>query len=145
MQYQTTFATAETVQRRWILIDAQGQIVGRLATKIATILMGKHKPIYTPHVDTGDFVIVINAAGLRFTGRKAEQKFEKTFSGWADGLKQTSYAELLKKKPSRVLELAVKRMLPKNPHLGDAMFGKLHVYAGSEHPHAAQQPVPFKV
>jgi large subunit ribosomal protein L13 len=140
MQRQTTFANPKTLKRKWIIIDAQGQVVGRLATKIATILMGKHRPEYTPYIDTGDFIVVVNAKGLRMTGNKAAQKFEKTFSGYADGLKQTSYQTLLEKKPARLLELAVKRMLPKNPHMGAAMFKKLHVYAGAEHPHQAQQP-----
>ncbi len=145
MERQTTFANAATADRKWVIIDAQGQIVGRLATKIATILMGKHKPTYTPHCDTGDFVIVINAKGLRMTGRKLEQKFEKTFQPYAGGLKQTSYAELMKKKPGRVLQLAVKRMLPKNPHLGDAMLGKLRIFTDANHPHAAQNPTVVKV
>lgn len=144
MERQTTFAKTGQVDRQWHLIDADGQVVGRLAARIAEILMGKHKPIYTPHVDTGDFVVVVNAAGLRLTGRKAEQKFHLRYSRYPGGQKAVSYGQLLREKPEQVLELAVRRMLPKSV-LGEHMFKKLKVYAGPEHPHQAQQPQPLEL
>ncbi|MBI1375452.1 MAG: 50S ribosomal protein L13 [Phycisphaera sp.] len=144
MNRQTYFAKPEDVDQKWHLIDADGKVVGRMATEIATILMGKHKPTYTPHVDTGDFVVVINAAGAVLTGRKAEQKFAKTYSGYPGGLKHTPYSKLQKDKPERLIELAVRRMLPKTS-MGEKMFSKLKVYAGSDHPHTAQQPQPLEL
>jgi large subunit ribosomal protein L13 len=139
MQRQTTFAKPGEVDQNWHLIDAQGRVLGRMATKIATILQGKHRPEYTPFVDTGDYVIVINAADIVLTGRKAEQKFQTTYSGYPGGQRQVSYGKLLQKHPERVIELAVKRMLPKTK-LGRAMFKKLKVYPGPKHDHAAQKP-----
>lgn len=143
MQQKTRMMKPADVQRRWHLVDARDQVLGRLAARIAPILMGKHQPIYTPHVDTGDFVVVVNAAGIRLTGRKAEQKFEKRYSRYPGGLKQIPYGEVLAKHPERLVELAVRRMLPKSK-LGRRMYKKLKVYAGAEHPHAAQQPQPLE-
>ncbi|NLM46697.1 MAG: 50S ribosomal protein L13 [Firmicutes bacterium] len=127
------------LKRKWYLIDAAGKPLGRLATEVARILRGKHKPIYTPHLDTGDHVIVINASQVVLTGKKAEQKFHYRHSGYAGGLKKVSYGTLLETKPERAVMLAVKGMLPHN-RLGRAMLKKVRIYAGSEHPHAAQQP-----
>lgn len=139
MERQTTFATAETVDTKWFVIDAEGQVLGRMATEIATILMGKHKPIYTPHVDTGDYVIVLNAEKVVMTGNKWNERVQRHYSGYPGGQRLVSYGELRETQPERVIELAVTRMLPKNK-LGRQMAKKLKVYAGSEHPHAAQQP-----
>ena len=142
MQRQTTFTKPGETDRSWHLIDAEGKVLGRMATEIATILQGKHRPQYTPFVDTGDYIIVINASKVVLTGRKAEQKFQTTYSGYPGGQRQVSYGELLEKNPGRVIELAVKRMLPKTK-LGRAMFKKLKVYPGPEHDHAAQKPEPL--
>jgi len=130
---------AEDIERRWYVVDAEGQILGRLASEIAKILKGKHKPIYTPHMDTGDYVIVINAHKIKVTGRKMEQKFYYRHSGYPGGLTGISLAEQLEKHPTRVLEAAVRGMLPKN-RLGRRMRKKLKVYAAPSHPHQAQQP-----
>jgi large subunit ribosomal protein L13 len=130
---------AEDIERRWYVVDAEGQTLGRLASEIAKILKGKHKPIYTPHMDTGDYVIVINAHKIKVTGRKMEQKFYYRHSGYPGGLKGISLAEQLEKHPTRVLEAAVRGMLPKN-RLGRRMRKKLKVYAAPSHPHQAQQP-----
>lgn len=132
-------AKTNEVDRKWRVVDAEGQVLGRLAVKVAMTLMGKDKPIYTSHVDTGDFVVVINADKIRVTGNKAEQKTYHTYSQYSSGLKTISYAKMMEKSPERVVKLAVKRMLPKNT-LGNNMFRKLKVYAGAEHPHTAQQP-----
>ncbi|HEY9409818.1 MAG TPA: 50S ribosomal protein L13 [Jiangellaceae bacterium] len=132
------------VQRQWHVIDATDVVLGRLATHTATLLRGKHKPIYAPHVDTGDFVIVINADKIALTGNKREKKVEYRHSGRPGGLKETTYDVLLEKNPRRVIEKAVKGMLPHNT-LGRQMLAKLKVYAGPEHPHQAQQPVPFEI
>jgi large subunit ribosomal protein L13 len=121
------------------VVDAAGQTLGRLATQIAMRLRGKHKPEYTPHVDTGDFIVVINAERIRVTGNKSKAKIYYSHSGYVGGLKEVTFEKLLAKHPTRVLEIAIKGMLPKNP-LGRAMYRKLKVYAGAEHPHAAQQP-----
>jgi large subunit ribosomal protein L13 len=142
MPRQTTFAKAGEVAPVWRHVDAEGQVLGRLATRIATALMGKHRPTYTPHIDGGDFVIVTNAAKIVLTGRKAEQKFKLRYSGYPGGLKAESYAVLLKRKPEAVVEDAVRRMLPKTI-LGRQMLKKLKVYAGPDHPHHAQQPIPL--
>ena len=142
MTTKSFMATAETVEPKWYLVDAEGRVLGRLATKIATILMGKHRPEYTPHVDTGDFVVVVNAEKFVVTGRKMQNKMYYRASGYPGGLTETPLNELLAKKPAEALSLAVKRMLPKTK-LGRKMFGKLKVYAGPEHPHAAQQPEPL--
>ncbi len=136
---KTYSARSETVERDWYIIDATHQILGRLATEVALRLRGKHKPEYTPHVDTGDFIIVTNAAYIRVTGKKEKDKIYYSHSGYPGGLKSISFEKLLAWKPERVIELAVKGMLPKNA-LGRDMFRKLKVYAGSEHPHAAQEP-----
>lgn len=130
------------MERKWYVVDAEGEVVGRLCTKIAHVLRGKHKPSYTTHVDTGDYVIVINADKVRFTGQKFLQKEYQNYSGYPGGLKIATAKEVLAKKPILIVEHGVKGMLPKN-RLGRAMFRKLFVYAGAEHPHAAQKPEPF--
>ena len=136
---KTYYAKTGEVEREWVLIDAEDQVLGRVAVKAATILKGKHKPTYTPHVDTGDFVVIINADKIRVTGNKATQKRYYRHTGHPGGLKSESFAEAMQKHPERVVEKAVKGMLPKNT-LGRAMGKKLKVYAGPEHPHAAQKP-----
>jgi large subunit ribosomal protein L13 len=133
-----TYSTkASDIKREWHVIDASGQTLGRLASEVARLLLGKHKPIYVPHLDTGDYVIVINADKIRVTGNKVEQKLYYRHSGYPGALKSTSLAEMMKTQPTRVIEHAVRGMLPKNP-LGRAMFKKLKVYAGPNHPHQAQ-------
>ena len=132
------------VEKTWYVIDATDVVLGRLASQIATLLRGKHKPIFAPHLDTGDFVIVINADKVALTGQKREKKIAYRHSGYPGGLRATSYAELLATKPERVVEKAVRGMLPKNS-LGRSQFTKLKVYAGPEHPHAAQQPKPYTI
>ena len=135
-----TISTREQdVQRDWYVVDAQGQTLGRLATQVATVLRGKHKPSYTPHVDCGDYVIIINAEKIHTTGQKMDQKKYYRHSGYPGGLKEITLRDQLQKFPDRVLESAVRGMLPKNP-LGRRMFKKLKVYAGPNHPHNAQQP-----
>jgi len=136
---KTYHAKVGEVEREWLIVDATDKVLGRLATQIAQILKGKNKPQYTPHVDTGDFVIVINAEKIRVTGSKAEKKTYFSHSGFVGGLKEVSYARMLDKHPERIIEKAVKGMLPKNT-LGRAMNRKLKVYAGPEHPHSAQKP-----
>jgi large subunit ribosomal protein L13 len=136
---KTFMAKSETAEHSWYLVDAQGKTLGRLATEIAHRLRGKHKPEYTAHVDTGDYIIVINAEKISVTGNKAQDKVYEHYTGYPGGGKSITFDKLMAKFPTRILEKAVKGMLPKNP-LGYAMFGKLKVYAGSEHPHAAQQP-----
>lgn len=130
------------VERKWYLIDAEGKTLGRLASLIANILRGKHKPQYTPHVDTGDFVIVVNAEKIQVTGRKETDKKYYRHSGYPGGLKVTSFKDLMEKNPVAAIEKSVKGMLPHNT-LGQEQFNKLKVYAGSEHPHEAQKPVKF--
>ena len=142
MERQTTFAKPGDVTPSWFVVDATDQVLGRLASRVAVILMGKHKPQYTPHTDVGDYIIITNAQKVKMTGNKAEHKFEKRYSRYPGGLKEVSYAELLEKHPERVIELAVRRMLPKKA-MGHAMMLKMKVYAGPEHPHAAQQPQPL--
>jgi large subunit ribosomal protein L13 len=132
------------VQRQWHVIDATDVVLGRLATQAATLLRGKHKPIYAPHVDTGDFVIIVNAEKVALTGAKRENKVEYRHSGYPGGIRATSYDVLLAKNPRRVVEKAVKGMLPHNT-LGRQMLSKLKVYAGPDHPHQAQQPVPYTI
>jgi large subunit ribosomal protein L13 len=132
-------AKKETVEHKWLLVDADGAVLGRLAAKLAMILMGKHKPIYTPHVDTGDFVVVVNAAKVKVTGKKAEQKEYDYYTLYPGGHKYVTFADMMKRKPEKVIELAVKRMLPKNT-LGAHMLKKLKVYRGPEHEQQAQQP-----
>ena len=127
------------VEQKWLLVDAEGAILGRLAAKIAPILMGKTKPTYTPHVDTGDYVIVVNADKIKVSGKKADEKEYDYYTHFPGGHKYVSFAEMMERKPERVIELAIKRMLPKNK-LGTAMFSKLKVYRGPEHDNQAQKP-----
>ena len=136
---KTFTATPETVTRDWFVVDADGKTLGRIATEIALRLRGKHKPEYTPHVDTGDYIIVINAEKVTVTGNKAQGKTYYSHSGFPGGIKQISFEKLQAHKPEMIIEKAVKGMLPKGP-LGRAMFRKLKVYAGAEHNHTAQQP-----
>jgi large subunit ribosomal protein L13 len=135
---------ASDVTRQWHVIDANDVVLGRLAVQAATLLRGKHKPTFAPHVDTGDFVIIINADKVALTGSKRDQKMEYRHSGFPGGLRATSYTELLATNPRRAVEKAVKGMLPHNK-LGRQQIKKLKVYAGSDHPHTAQQPVPFEI
>lgn len=143
LSYKTKSANAATVNQKWYVVDGEGEVVGRLATRIATVLRGKHKPDFTPHVDTGDFVIVINADKVRFTGSKLDDKEYQRYSGYPGGQKSRTAKEMLAKRPEMVLELAVKGMLPKTK-LGRAMIKKLFLYTAATHPHAAQKPEPFK-
>jgi large subunit ribosomal protein L13 len=137
---KTYSARAEDVKRDWLVFDAEDKVLGRLAARVAHRLRGKHKPEYTPHVDTGDYIIIVNADKIRVTGNKRQDKMYYRHSGYPGGLKSTNFEKLIEKSPEKVIELAVKGMLPKNP-LGRAMFRKLKVYAGAQHPHAAQQPI----
>lgn len=139
---RTHSVSAKDITREWFVVDAEGQTLGRLATRIATVLRGKHKPTYTPHLDVGDHVIVINADKIVMSGNKADQKLYHAHSGFPGGLRSVPFATMLEKKPTDIVEKAVKGMLPKNK-LGNAMGKKLKVYAGPEHPHAAQQPQPL--
>jgi large subunit ribosomal protein L13 len=142
---EKTYATKPTdIERKWYVVDAQDETLGRLATKIAAILKGKHKPIYSPHLDVGDFVVVVNADKIHVTGRKMEQKMYYRHSGYPGGLSEISLRDQLVKHPTRVVERAVWGMLPKNA-LGRQMFRKLKVYAGPDHPHAAQKPEVLEV
>lgn len=127
------------IKRKWYLIDADGQTLGRLSSEVARILRGKNKPIYTPHVDTGDFVIIINAEKIKLTGNKLDQKMHRYHSGYPGGLKEIKYRQFIQRTPERVIEVAVKGMLPKNS-LGRSMFTKLKVYKGTDHKHEAQKP-----
>ncbi|MBI3091279.1 MAG: 50S ribosomal protein L13 [Candidatus Tectomicrobia bacterium] len=140
---KTFVAKKEEIEPSWYIIDAKGKILGRLATRVAMILRGKHKPTFTPHVDAGDHVIVINAAAVRLTGKKLEQKLYRHHSGYHGGLKEESAQKVLQRKPEFIIEEAVRGMLPKNS-LGRQLFRKLRVYAGTTHPHAAQQPKPLE-
>ncbi len=141
---KTFSAKPETVERCWYVVDATDKVLGRLATEIATRLRGKHKPEYTPHVDTGDYIVVVNAEKVRVTGRKAANKMYHRHSGYPGGIKSISFEKLIRKTPERVIETAVKGMLPKGP-LGRAMYRKLKVYAGPKHSHTAQQPKPLDI
>ena len=136
---KTYSAKPETVERDWYVVNAEGKTLGRLATEVALRLRGKHKPVYTPHVDTGDYIIIINAEKIEVTGRKRTDKIYYRHTGYPGGIKSMSFEKLNAYKPEMIIESAVKGMLPKNP-LGRAMFRKLKVYAGTEHNHAAQQP-----
>ncbi|ADN77621.1 LSU ribosomal protein L13P [Ferrimonas balearica DSM 9799] len=136
---KTFTAKPESVQRDWFIIDAEGKTLGRLATEVARRLRGKHKPEYTPHVDTGDYIVIINAEKVTVTGNKAAAKMYYRHSGYPGGIKEINFSDLQARKPEMIIEKAVKGMLPKGP-LGRAMFRKLKVYAGAEHKHAAQQP-----
>jgi large subunit ribosomal protein L13 len=139
LSYKTLSLRKEDVQRDWYVVDAEGKTVGRLCTTIATMLRGKHKPDYTPHVDNGDYIIVLNADKVTFSGSKWKQKEYQRYSGYPGGLKSRTAEEMRDKKPEAIIEKAVKGMLPKNK-LGSAMYRKLFVYAGTDHPHSAQQP-----
>ena len=139
----TYMASASNIDRKWYVVDAEGQTLGRLASRVAIVLRGKHKPIYTPFLDTGDNVIIVNASKIKVTGKKLDNKIYKRHSDYVGGLKTQTLRQKLAKKPEEVFELAVKGMLPKGP-LGRQMFKKLHVYAGSEHDHAAQKPEELK-
>jgi large subunit ribosomal protein L13 len=141
---KTFSAKAEEVQRDWFVVDAENKTLGRLASEIAHRLRGKHKAEYTPHVDTGDYIVVINAEKVKVTGAKTTDKMYHHHTGYPGGLKSVSFEKLIVKAPERVLQAAVKGMLPHNP-LGRAMFRKLKVYAGTDHPHAAQQPQPLNI
>ena len=134
-----TYTAKADFEHQWVVVDAQNKVLGRLASQIAMRLRGKHRPEYTPHIDTGDFIVVVNAAKLRVTGRKAERKIYYRHTGYPGGLKETNFAKLHASHPERVLEKAVKGMLPKGP-LGYAMLRKLKIYSGATHPHSAQQP-----
>lgn len=136
---KTYMAKAETIQRNWYVVDAQGVVLGRLATQVAAILRGKHKPTFTPHVDTGDHVIILNADKVVLTGKKLDQKFYRKHSGYVGGLKETPYRVLMDKKPEFAVREAIRGMLPHNS-LGRAQLKKLRVYRGEEHEHQAQQP-----
>lgn len=140
----TYMAKPQEVERTWYVVDAKDQVLGRMATRIARILIGKHKPTYTPGVDTGDYVIVINADQVAVTGNKREDKIYYKHSLYPGGLKKESFSQLQARRPERIVELAVKRMLPKN-RLGRQMYKKLKVYSGPEHPHAAQNPQPLEL
>jgi len=140
----TSMPKESEIQRKWYVVDAQGQVLGRLATRVATILRGKHKPIFTPHLDVGDHVVVVNAEKVHLTGRKLRDKVYRWHTGYIGGLKEVSAETMLRTHPDRVVEWAVEGMLPKN-RLGRAMAKKLKVYRGAEHPHDAQQPQPLEV
>lgn len=142
---KTTFmANASNIERKWYVVDAEGQTLGRLAAEVAKVLRGKHKPTFTPHVDTGDYVIVVNAAKVKLTGKKLIQKTYFRHSGYPGGSSFTQAGHMLEKRTERVVEMAVRGMLPKNK-LGEQMYRKLNVYAGAEHPHQAQQPEELKL
>ena len=132
-------ASPATIERKWYVVDASGYTLGRLASEVAKVLRGKNKPIFTPHIDTGDYVIIVNAEKVKVTGRKLDQKIYYHHSEYVGGMKETTLREMMAKKPAKVVELAVKGMLPKGP-LGRQMYTKLHVYAGPEHNHQAQKP-----
>jgi large subunit ribosomal protein L13 len=144
MTVRTYTPKAADVQRQWLVIDATDVVLGRLASQVAVLLRGKHKPTFAPHVDTGDFVVIINADKVALTGAKLEQKRAYRHSGYPGGLKSRTYAEMLEKHPAKAVEKAVRGMLPKTT-LGRAQLGKLKVYAGGEHPHQAQLPQPFEI
>ena len=141
---KTFSAKPETVKRDWYVVDATGLTLGRLATEVASRLRGKHKPEYTPHVDTGDYIVIVNAEKIHVTGNKVQDKMYYSHTGFPGGLKSMNFEKLNQRAPERIIELAVKGMLPRNP-LGRAMYRKMKVYAGGEHPHAAQQPLELKV
>ena len=143
LSYKTVSANKNTVDPKWFIVDAEGEKVGRLASRIASVLRGKHKPSFTPHVDTGDYVIVVNAEKVRFTGNKMQAKEYLSHSGYPGGQKKKTAAELMVKKPTMVLESAIKGMIPKTK-LGNVISKKLFLYEGPEHPHAAQKPEEFK-
>ena len=140
---RTFVASAKSVESRWHVIDAEGQVLGRVATLAARLLQGKHKPVYTPHIDTGDHVVIVNASKVKLTGRKEEQKLYRYHSGYEGGVREERAKDVRAKQPARIVEEAVRGMLPKTK-MGEAMWRKLKVYAGGDHPHASQQPQPLK-
>ncbi len=135
----TYMANPDKIERKWYVVDAEGKTLGRLSSEVAKVLRGKNKPVFTPHIDTGDYVIVVNAEKINVTGKKLDQKIYYHHSDYVGGMKETTLREMMDKKPEKVIELAVKGMLPKGP-LGRQMYKKLHVYAGPDHKHAAQKP-----
>ena len=137
-------ANAQNIERKWYIVDAEGMVLGRLASELAMILSGKRKPVYTPHVDTGDYVIVLNADKIKLTGNKWQNKNHWYHTGYPGGAKEIKYADLVKRDPTKIVRLAVKGMLPKNS-MGRAMIKKLKLFAGTEHPHEAQQPIEIKL
>ena len=141
---KTYVATPENREREWLVVDATGQTLGRLATQIATALRGKHKPEYTPHCDVGDFVVVVNAEKIAVTGKKRDEKLYHRYSGYPGGLRSRTFSEMLDRRPEEPLRLAVKGMLPRN-RIARAQLRKLKIYAGPDHPHAAQQPKPMEI
>ena len=141
---KTFMASPATIERKWYVVDATGYTLGRLTSEVAKILRGKNKPIFTPHMDCGDYVIVVNAEKIQVTGKKLDQKIYYNHSDYVGGMRETTLREMMAKKPEKVIELAVKGMLPKGP-LGRSMIKKLHVYAGAEHNHAAQQPKALEI
>ncbi len=144
MKQKTFLPKASEIEKKWLVVDAADQTLGRLASEVAQLLRGKHKPTFTPHLDTGDFVIVINADKVKVTGKKLDQKIYYRHSGYMGNLKSTPLKDMLAKKPVKVIELAIKRMLPKS-RLGRKIFGNLKVYKGTDHPHAAQKPEEYKL
>ena len=144
MKKYTYSAKQNDIDKKWLIVDAEGMVLGRLASVVAARLRGKHNPLFTPHVDCGDFVVVVNADKIVLTGRKHQQKMYYSYSGYIGGLKEITAGKLIEKRPEDLIRFAVKGMLPKNA-LGSAMFKKLKVYGGSTHPHEAQQPQPFDV
>ena len=136
---KTYMANPNKIERKWYVVDAEGQTLGRLASEIAKVLRGKNKPVFTPHIDTGDYVIVVNAAKVKVTGKKLDQKIYYHHSAYVGGMKETTLAQMMEKKPEKVVELAVKGMIPSNS-IGRNAMGRLRAYAGSEHKHAAQKP-----
>ena len=141
---KTVSAKKETVRRDWYVVDATDKVLGRIATEIANRLRGKHKPEYTPHIDTGDYIVVVNAGKVRVTGNKVTDKIYFRHTGYPGGIKETSFGKLMETHPERAIEIAVKGMMPRNK-LSKAMLGKLKIYAGGEHPHTAQQPKPLEL
>ena len=141
---KTVSAKKETVRRDWYVVDATDKVLGRIATEIANRLRGKHKPEYTPHVDTGDYIVVVNADKVRVTGKKVTDKIYYRHTGYPGGIKETSFGKLIETYPERAIEMAVKGMMPRNK-LSRAMLGKLKIYAGGDHPHTAQQPKPLEL
>ena len=141
---KTVSAKKETVRRDWYVVDATDKVLGRIATEIANRLRGKHKPEYTPHIDTGDYIVVVNADKVRVTGKKVTDKIYFRHTGYPGGIKETSFGKLMETHPERAIEIAVKGMMPRNK-LSRAMLGKLKIYAGGEHPHTAQQPKPLEL
>jgi len=144
MAIKTYVAREADIERRWFIVDAEGQTLGRLASEIATVLRGKHKPIFSPHMDVGDYVVVVNAEKVRVTGAKTEQKNYYRHSGYPGGFRQTKFRDMIQQHPERVIEKAVRGMIPHNV-LGEQTLKKLRVYAGPDHPHVAQQPTPLEI